>query len=174
MKIINLLLSLMVILAFILLNAFLYIEIRRLNIINIWFGASTAISFGLFWLSCKYIFTKLYNAPITKGFTECEVELNNYQLNGNGTTLIGKFGRYGNFYRSYQCFCFLWIIPLFPLDCVVKGPTIEVENDWFESTETYAILGRSAWYPLEVAVLIWRPLAIIGGVVSLCDLLTFY
>lgn len=163
--------SLLIIVAFIALNVYLYILIKNLEITDSWFCLSTAITFGLFWLSCKFLFKELYGITCNNNFTECEVNLSNYQLNGNGTTIIGKFGQYGSFYRAYQCFCILYIVPLFPLDCVVRGPIVEVENDgWFDSTASFAVLGTSPWYPLEVAVLMWRPWAIMGCAFALYDI----
>lgn len=173
----RIIISLLIIIIFIALNIYLYILIKNLAITNLWFCLSTAITFGLFWLSCKFIFKGLYGATCNNNFTKCEVDLSNYQLNGNGTTIIGKFGYYGRFYRAYQCFCFLYIVPLFPLDCVVRGPIVEVENDgMFDSTEYFHVLGTSPWYPLEVAVLMWRPWAIFGAGYSIYDIVfeTFF
>lgn len=173
----RIIISLLIIIAFIALNIYLYILIKNLAVTDFWFSLSTAITFGLFWLSCKFIFKGLYGTTCNNNFTECEVDLSNYQLNGNGTTIIGKFGQYGHFFRAYQCLCFLYVVPLFPLDCVVRGPIVNVENDgWFDSTASFAVLGTSPWYPLEVAVLMWRPWAIIGAGCSIFNIVfeTFF
>ena len=59
----------------------------------------------------------------------------------------------------------------------MRGPIVEVENDgMFDSTEYFHILGTSPWYPLEVAVLMWRPWAIFGAGYSIYDIVfeTFF
>lgn len=110
------------------------------------------IGYGGLWLFCKFYLVKrgYYGTPWHICSCPEEVNLNNYTLNGIGTTMKGSFGRVEGFFRSYQFFCFCFI-PIIPLDCIVKS-----DNDGDGNSSTFRVVGTSRWHLLEVIVLMGR------------------
>lgn len=110
------------------------------------------ISYGSLWLFCKFYLVKkgYYGTPWHICSYPENVKLDNSTVNGMGTTMKGTFGRFEDFYRSYQFFCVLFI-PIIPLNCIVKSNN---EGAFFSST--FSVIGTSRWHLLEVIILMGR------------------
>lgn len=110
------------------------------------------IGYGSLWFLCRFYLSKkgYYGTPWHICYCSEDVDLNNYTLNGIGTTMKGAFGRVEGFFRSYQFFC-VCFVPIIPLDCIVKS-----DNDGDGNSSTFKVVGTSRWHLLEVIVLMGR------------------
>lgn len=164
--------SLILILIFLGIAVAAYFILRANHITEQWFCLAVAGTFVVFWLCCKFIFKfmGLYGVNCKEGILPIDSGITNTLVNGVGRNQVGKLGKDAGAYRSYRFFCILHI-PLWPLDCLVQGPKFNQESDGKFSSAQFQVLGRSPWYPLEVALLMWRPWAIICAIIALIMLL---
>lgn len=170
------LISLTIMLAFLSADVYLCYLIADKGIDSAWMGAITFSVFLVFWLCCKYVFRDYYDVDCRRNFVpdvealkNSPVDYNGLRLNGIGTSVFGTFGENSGYHRTYLCFGLLWFFPVIPAGCIVRGKS-NVSRAFAGINSEFPVLGLSQWYPLEVAVVMGRPWALLGLVYTLFNI----